>query len=545
MSVSTIQRHAIDYRHLPSFSRSWHAAIAGDVPQALYARVPLSMQACREAAAEQLAFPRPWAELADVLRVRGTEYGVPDKTLARLAALAQGRAVMVVTGQQVGYLGGPLYTLLKAYHTVRLAAELERDLNCAVLPLFWLEGEDHDLEEVRTAYYADRAGELRSLRYAPREEVAGLEVGRYPVDAALHLQEMAASLDLPHEDGLALLRECYSDTTLSGGMGRLLARVLGPRGLLVVEGMDAGLKQMALPLWERVLHAGRGLGERLAARSSELQSQGWASPLTPTPEAHLFYLVGADHVRSAYTYDGKLLHPRGGAQTLTRETAERLIQSGELCVSPKAALRPLYQDFVLPTVAYVGGPGELDYHAQLTPFYGTLGVVAPSLFPRLSVSLLDARVAKIAGKVGLSFERLLGEERDVLIRDLVREEDDGRTAAVFDQARGEIEALFERLTPDIAAIDPTLEGAAHGAAGKCLHVLSELRQKSERALKQQHGTGLARLDKALAFLRPQGQLAERVFSTGYYLAKFGPEGLLEALDELPADAREHFIIEMD
>lgn len=545
MRTATIAPQAINYQHLPSFSRSWQAVTGGAVPAGFYARAPMSTAACRAAARDQLAVPRPWVELADVLHRSGAAYGVPEHTLSRLQALAAGRAVMVVTGQQVGYLGGPLYTLLKAYHTIRLAAELERELECAVLPLFWLEGEDHDLEEVRTASYADRAGELRSLRYAPPAEIAGFEVGRYPVDASGHLRELAAALELPHAGGLALLQECYSGTTLSEAMGRLLARVLGPRGLLVVEGMDAGLNRMALPLWEKVLQAGRGLGETLAARSAQLAADGWATPLTPTPEAHLFYLAGSDHVRAVYTYDGKLVHPCGPTQALPVETVAQRLRDGSLSLSPKAALRPLYQDFVLPTVAYVAGPGELDYHAQLTPFYGALGVVVPSLYPRLSATLLDGRGARAVAKAALPLERLLGETRDGLIRAVVREEDEGRTAQSFDTAQQEITALFARLQTEVAALDPTLAGAAHGAAGKCLHALTELRQKSDRALKQKHATALARLDKALQVVRPEGKPAERVLATGYYLAQHGPEALLAAFDALPADAREHQVLELE
>ena len=171
-----------------------------------------------------------------------------------------------------------------------------------------------------------------------------------------------------------------------------------------------------------------------------------------------------------------------------------MIRNQQVTVSPKAALRPLYQDFVLPTVAYVAGPGELDYHAQLAPFYNQLGVVAPSLFPRLSVSLLDARAAKFVEKVELPLERLLGEAHDALVREVVREADDGRTARLFDEARGQIEALFERLKPHVAAVDPTLEGAAHGAAGKCLHILvgtaAEKRPRAET--KARHGPRAAR-----------------------------------------------------
>ncbi|MCX6601122.1 MAG: bacillithiol biosynthesis BshC, partial [bacterium] len=368
------QTLSIPYTHLPGFSRSWLAVTAGSVPSSLYVREAASVNACRAAAEDILRAARPWHELADLLERSGRSYGVPPETLARLTALSEGKAVMVVSGQQVGYLGGPLYTFLKAYHATRLAQWLERELRRPVLACFWLEGEDHDLEEVRDAHYLSLAGELHTLRFSPDREVAGYQVGRYQLDASAHLSELAQALDSPHEESLAVLRDCYAQTTLSEGMGRLLARTLGGRGLLVIEGMEAELKAMAAPLWEKVIARGRGLTEILEERSTELRAGGWNAPLAPTRDAQLFYLSGDDHVRCALTYDGQLRHPNGEVKALTQEALADLVRHQPAAISPKAALRPLYQDFVLPAVAYIAGPGELDYHAQLAPFYQELDV---------------------------------------------------------------------------------------------------------------------------------------------------------------------------
>lgn len=489
--------------------------------------------------------PRPWPELARLLRDSGERYGAPESSLSRLEALSEGRAVMVVTGQQTGFLGGPLYTFLKAYHTTRLAADLETALGIPVIPVFWLEGEDHDLEEVRTANFLNKSGELQSLRFEPEQEIPNFEVGRYAVQAESQLVELFANLDLPNEQGTELLREAYTDRSLSDAMGRLLAKTLGPRGLLVIEGMDPDLKRMALPLWENVLERAADLGSMLSHRGEQLRADGYAVPLTPTPDSFLFYLTGADHVRASLTYTGKIQYPDGRTVTIPGSKLRDILDSGQWTISPKAALRPLYQDFVLPTIAYVAGPGELDYHAQLAPFYRELNVAAPSLFPRLSATLLDSRAVKVMEKLDLSIERLLTEDKHSLIKDLIREADDGKTAALFDSARAGTEELYARIKREVANIDPTLEGAAHGMTGKALHLLNELQQKSERALKQKHSTALAKLEKILAAVKPGGKPAERVLCTGYYLAKFGPDKLLAALDELPVDGTSHKIILMD
>ena len=502
------------------------------------------MSACRAAAEATLRVSRPWKQLADLFERSGRRYGVPPETLARLSALSEGKAVLVVTGQQVGYLGGPLYTFLKAYHATRLAQSLERELHRPVFACFWLEGEDHDLEEVRHAHYLSRESELRTLRFSPEREIAGFQVGRYELDASEHLRELAQALDAPHEVSLALLRDCYAHTTLSDGMGRLLARTLGRRGLFVIEGMEPELKKMAAPLWEKVIACGRGLAEILEERSTELRAGGWSAPLSPTRDAHLFYLCGEDHIRCALTYDGQLRHPSGEIKTLSPEALASSVHDRPSAVSPKAALRPLYQDFVLPAVAYIAGPGELDYHAQLAPFYKELEVPSPVLFPRLSATILDNRTARNAEKLGVPLARLLSDDPAALERALLAEQDESRTADTFAEAKRRIEEAFADLKTTLSALDSTLEGAAQAGAGKALQPLDHLREKAQRALRQKHSTALSRLKKCLAVLRPRGEPAERVFGTGYYLAQYGWDRLLAALDELPVETREHNVIEL-
>ncbi|MDD5087697.1 MAG: bacillithiol biosynthesis cysteine-adding enzyme BshC, partial [bacterium] len=457
---------------------------AGKDVRDLYARVPRDLNTCRIAAEETLRHARPWKNLAELLERNGALYGVPLSARSKLSAVRDGKAVMVVTGQQAGYLGGPFYTFLKAYHTTRLAAELERELQMPVLPLFWLEGEDHDLEEVRSANFPDKNGELQTLRFEPGREIKGFEVGRYDVNADEHARQLAEALGDVNEAGAALLREAYARTTLSEAMGKLLARTLGERGLLVVEGMEPDLKHMAAPLWEQVIARGKHLSEILARRSEKLEAEGWSAILKPTPDSYLFYLTGQDHARAALFYDGDLRQPSGETTRMTKHELSRIAREAAERISPKAALRPLYQDFVLPTVAYIAGPGELDYHAQIAPFYAELGVAPPVLFPRLSVTLVDFRAARAAEKSGFSVERLVTEERHTLERETVRDQSGGRTDEWFARARREIEEIYARIRKEIAEIDPTLAGAAQSSAGKALLPLEQLREKTERALKQ-------------------------------------------------------------
>ncbi|RQV98726.1 bacillithiol biosynthesis cysteine-adding enzyme BshC [bacterium] len=539
---------AIPYNSLPGFSRVWHSVIADDpAADALYACPPADIQSCQMAAQQQLARQHPWQELASIIEAEGQQYGLPPSAFNRLNLLAEGKAVAVVTGQQVGFLGGPFFTFIKAYHCVRLARALEASLKQPVLPIFWLEGEDHDLAEVSRSFYADASGELKSLEYAPDKVIPNFEVGRYVILAEMTapVHTLVSALQTASAEGADLLEQAYTETTLSGGMGKLLAATLGHYGLFPVEGMHSHLKQIAAPFWQQVIERGSKLGELLKSRTEELQRHSWPTPLRPTEDSYLFYVSGTDHIRAPLGYDGSLRHPAKGIERITSSQLLPQIENGSLTISPKAALRPLYQDYVLPTIAYVAGPTELEYHAQLSPFYRELNVVPPSLFPRMTVTLADSKTARLLEKLDLLPERILTTPQHELKKSLLHDADEGRTAQLFDETKTQIEHIFDSLQAELAQIDPTLAGAVHSATGKGLQPLEQLRKKAEKSLQQQYATTLSRLEKVYASLKPNETPSERVFGTAYYLVKYGPHRLLEILDSTPADNKAHSFILAD
>lgn len=538
-------RATLSYDRLPGFGPAWRAVVAEQpVADALYARSPANPEACRTAAEERLAAFPFFTELADLLTEEGNLYGLPDATLARLSHLRAGRAVMVVTGQQVGYLGGPLYTFVKAYHTVRLARALEATLKLPVLPIFWLEGEDHDLAEVRTSQFPTANGTLGALDFSPEREIPNQEVGRYAVgeSALAGLHALLSEWPEVAGDAAEALEHSYGDGDLSTAMGRLLAATLGERGLFICEGRHAGFKRMAQPLFERVIDQREQLRDAFVTRSAEVRAQGFTAPMSPTPDAHFFYVVGDDCVRRAVTLDGVVKHPDGSSESVSPDELKAKLASGDWSISPKAGLRPLYQDFVLPSIAYVGGPGELEYHAQLAPFYSLLDVTPPSLFPRLSVTLADQKCERLREKLGLSWEDVFLHSEHELTKRLLASADEHHTTAEFAATKSAIESAFGNLKSLLHDLDPTLEGALGSTIGKALHPLEQLEQKANKAIKQKHAVELARLQKLLFAVRPNGKPMERVYGTAWTLLHYGIHGVLEILDTLPADGAAHHIV---
>ncbi|MFH1011993.1 MAG: bacillithiol biosynthesis cysteine-adding enzyme BshC [bacterium] len=476
---------------LPGFNATWTRVIEDrSSASSLFLRSAANLEGVKAAQEEQLAQTRDWKALADILEAAGKRYGVPAGALARLEELAAGKAAAIVSAQQVGYLGGPLYTFLKAYHCVRLASLLERELGKPLLPIFWLEDEDHDLAEIADSYYLEESGEISNAHFSPETPVANFAAGHYEVRASVldPIREMTERIGVPRTtETEALLAECYAGQTLSDGMGRLLARLLGERGLLVVEGSHAGLKRLAAPLWARILDVGPALHKLLSTRGEFLESLGLPAPLSPTPSAYLFYQMRNDFIRRVVSYDGTLRDPGGHEETVTLHELRDSITAHPEIVSPKAALRPLYQDFVLPTAAYIAGPMEIAYHAQIQPFYKILSVAAPSLFPRLSVTIMDEKTSHLSQKVGFTPRRILESDFDALAKKMLDRTDDAGIGDSFEETR-------------------------------------------------------RKLEEAMRALKPRGLLSEQGLSTAYFLLRFGRERLLAALDEVPLDSKKHVVL---
>jgi uncharacterized protein YllA (UPF0747 family) len=199
--------------------------------------------------------------------------------------------------------------------------------------------------------------------------------------------------------------------------------LLGERGLFVVDGGVPALKKLAAPLWTRIIEVGPALHKLLYGRDILLSKSGFAPVLSPTPSAYLFYLTDKQPIRQVVNYDGTVRKPDDRQETVTlNELHERVVSHPE-DLSPKAALRPLYQDFVLPTVAYIASPDEVAYHAQIQPFYETLSVVAPTIFPRMSVTLVDEKTMLRSQKLGLGVRDVLRNDLDTLSKRILENTD--------------------------------------------------------------------------------------------------------------------------
>jgi len=504
----------------------------------------LSLEGLVGAAAAAGERSGPRAGVAEALVRQQRERGA-ERAAEAARALAEQGTVAVVTGQQAGLFGGPLFVLHKAVATCALARRLAEERGRAVVPVFWVASDDHDFAEIRTVSVIDADGAIRDLRYAPGREPAGQPAWSIVIDDDVTrlVGELRESLPpSPHRDEVTgIVEECYRPgETFTGAFSRLLSRLFP--GLVILDPSDPALKAIAAPILAREIREGSPTSRLALEAGQSLLGAGYHQQVPVRPGfLNLFVMMEGERRALAFADHGSL-EVRGVSRTLALEEALRLVESEPQLWSPNALLRPIVQDAMLPTAAYVGGPAEIAYHAQIGGAYAHFGVPRPALVPRPSVTLLEPAHVRALEAEGLDLSDLAGDPEAVLgrwVRQTYPEMD-----AAFAQARETIERELGEVEERLAALDPTLRAAARSARGRALHPLEGLREKATRALKKRDEGRAERLRRTRDALFPGGSFQERGLGLVGPVARRGPALLAELGESVDPFARGHQVIRL-
>ena len=489
--------------------------------------------------------------VADVLAEQNRAWGATDAVLDLVETLRQPDAVAVVTGQQLGLFAGPLYTIWKARSAVRLAARLTEETGRPAVPVFWLADEDHDFAEIQQATFA--VGE--AVRHVPYDDGRPPEADRGPVgrmvleeaatDAALRQLADALPAGPQREEALRLAQDAYVPGRTMRDAFAALFRALVP-DIVLMSADDARLKRLAAPLFVREATAWPDTLARLDERSEALAAAGFHIQVTPTP-VNLF--VMSDDARTPLdpVEEGGFVR-RGLEEELSAEDLLARIDADPASISPNVVLRPLLQDTLLPTAAYVAGPGEAAYFAQLGPVYEAFGVSMPVIEPRLSLTLVEPGVAKVLDRYGLSVPDLGAGAVDAqqrlhaLWRRLALDATDLDLDATFAAATSAALAAVDALEPVVEEVDGSMASAVAAARRKVEKALASLATKTVRVEKRHHDDVRARLARAQAALWPDGALQERSLGPLGVVARHGAHALTELADAVPLDATLHHVV---
>jgi bacillithiol biosynthesis cysteine-adding enzyme BshC len=470
--------------------------------------------------AKKLKFPADRRrEVAGILRQQNLIFGCGAETEKNLSRLEQG-AVAVVSGQQVGLFGGPAYAFYKALSAVRTAQDLSR-AGIEAVPVFWMATEDHDVDEVRhTTWFHE--GTLRRLEL-PKFGENAQPVGR------IHLGDEIIQLIHEAEPALGqtfgeILRESYTPVaTYSSAFAHLFARIFEDFGLILLDPLDERLHRVAAPILHQALAGRDELNELLLKRGRELEHAGYSAQVNITARSTLLFSLCGGTRQVISSANGQFL---SGKKSAPREAWLREVETEPQCFSPNAIFRPVVQDYLLPTVAYFGGPAEIAYYAQSHVLYEKLLGRMPVILPRADFTLVDPKGVRILKKYGLQVEDAWQGSQQLLKR-MHATNVPKKLAREFDGNLRQIETNVRRLHKAITKVDPTIQGAIARAEKRIRYQIEKLRQKAGASLDrhdklvQQHAEFLESL------LYPQKGLQSRDLCLLPFLARWGTGGLHE------------------
>ena len=490
-------------------------------------------------------------KLCDALERMNRSWGAGQKTLENVARLRDADCIAVVSGQQAGLFAGPLYTIYKALSAVKLAECLTLR-GVKAVPVFWVASEDHDFDEVATAEFIDRDCTLNSVSIRSEIHRDGLPVGRVKLDQSITtlIDQLLRSLPQTEfsRDLQSLLHATYAPgQSFSDAFAQLMTRLTGERGLVLLDPLDADLKQMAAPLYARAADEAEHIAAAIVSRSSELEASGYHAQVTPSENSFPLFLHDEDGARQAMTRNsaGKY-QAKTAAETAppndgysAAELADRAGREPQR-FSPNVTLRAVVQDYLLPTIAYYGGSAEIAYFAQTAEVYRLLNRPATPILARASLTFVEKHTWRSLERYGVRLQDFFGGIDHVMAR-VVTGYLGRETSAAFEHTTETFNNELDDLQQQLRRVDPTLADALDKGRRKINYQLDGLRTRFNRAQVARDEAVHRQLKHAFDLLYPKN-LQERHINITSFIARHGLYFVDWIFDAIDLETNQHEVV---
>jgi len=507
----------------------------------LFAGDPSSPSAWREAISRSRAQPRDPA-IAGILAAQQEARGAPAKAREAAARLADPRTVVIATGQQAGVFGGPLFTLLKAVTAIQLAEKIAADHDVPAVPVFWVDAEDHDWEEIRSGTVLDSEFQPKTITLPDIDGAGDLPIAQLTLDDRIaasidELLTILSSTDFSAKVADDLRAAYHPRARMAEAFSTWIESVLGAHGLVVFESADPAAKRLAGSVFVRELESPGRTAALAASGGEKLRARGHQPQVVPQPgSVSLFHLNGA---RQPIRRDGEQFFIGDTPVGLASLLDEARANPGRF--SPNVLLRPLVQDTLFPTICYVSGPSELAYLGQLREVYQHFRIPMPLIYPRASATLVDGGAARFLNKHQVPLDALRSRDESGL-NQLLQSQLPPEIEQSLKHAQDALRAALQRVIDAMPALDPTLAGAAKTTMGKMEHDLKSLQGKVIQAAKRRDETLRRQFTRAQAQIFPLGHPQERTLTLVYFINRYGP-GLVDTLlRTLPLELGHHWVV---
>jgi bacillithiol biosynthesis cysteine-adding enzyme BshC len=542
-----VKAHCLPFSQIPHATRLFTDFLAY-LPnvQPFYPRSPNFGEWSKEEASRISYDSTRRERVTAILERQNESWNAFPQTLTNLARLRKGAAA-VVTGQQVGLFGGPMFDIYKALTAVKLAEEATA-AGVDSVPVFWLATYDHDLAEVNHVSIPGPDGAPQVL-ITPSHDVPGAPVSAVRLgDEILPLVEQAAKL-LGDSEAAQFLRESYRPgESLGTAFARLYAKVFGEWGVIILDASDAELDRVAEPMFRAAIERADELESVLLSRGQALEAAGYHQQVKVTSSSVLLFTMrqGARtpiHRRGNGATAEFVIGGDSAAEKLSQTELLSRIRSTPEHFSPNVLLRPIIQDYLLPTLAYTGGAAEAAYFAQTGSVYEVLlGRVTP-LVPRFSATLVEPKIQRLLERHGITVQEVFAGP-DALRRQLAERGLPQDLQAAFEATKKSLDSHLSSVKEKLVKLDRTLVDAAETARSKIEYQLERLHSQAARAEALKSELVARHAEMLSHALYADKALQERGIGAVYFLARYGREFLHQLHDAIQSDCHDHQILEL-
>ncbi|WP_407268083.1 bacillithiol biosynthesis cysteine-adding enzyme BshC [Radiobacillus sp. PE A8.2] len=505
---------------------------------------------------DENSFPKRLAELnerdfqrealSNLLLQVNREWNAPESTLHNIERIQDSRSVVVIGGQQAGLLTGPLYTIHKIVSIIQLAKAKEAQLGIPVIPVFWIAGEDHDFDEINHIML-EMQSRMKKFKTLQRVH-SKMSMSDFFIDKDITRQWMERVFEQLNEtQHTASIHEKFSkiietSDTFVDFFANLIFYLFDQEGLVLVDSGDKRLRKLESSYFKQMIEHQPAISEGVYKSSQQVKQSGYNISLEVLPEeGHLFYHLDGARVLLTKDEEGNWVGKQNECVFTSEELLDIASNHPEL-LSNNVVTRPIMQDLVFPTLAFLGGPGEVGYWSILKPGFHALNLKMPPVLPRLSLTIINRNVEKSLHKYGLDPSQVVCDGVDLQRSQWLANQTTPPIERLADQVKLSIERAHLPMKQLAKDLRPDLGEVAEKNLIYLFRDVDFLQDKLLQALEEKHGKALSEFDTLSVMMRPEGGLQERYWNILPFINQYGKDIVKGILDQSYAFDQEHYLL---
>lgn len=491
-----------------------------------YSASPSSIESFKKIIQTQTNFPHNYSELASILYEQNEMYGHGDATRRNIELLGTGKCFAVVTGQQVGLFSGPLYTIYKILTAIKLSHKLSEQFHIPVVPIFWLASDDHDFDEVNHVYILDNESRLIKIEYQddrrlPKTPIFFLTLKNHISSIISEIEQRTHKSEWKPKIIENLHNFFSTGKNWVTAVAQFLTYLFKDYGLILVDPSDSRLKKLGRSVFEKEIMNPVASSNLVKKVGEQLQQFGYPLKINLTGNClNLFYID--EQQRQTIFIINDHFQIQKSKKRFNRNQMIKELDKGPEKFSPNVVTRPLFQDVLFPTIAYIAGPNELSYHAQLLPVYRFFEIPPPILYPRCSVSIIEKKFAKLFDKYTITpNDIMLGA--DQLLRLIISRRLSPSIQEKLESLSKSIETQFAMLQNEIKHFDASLCAYIENSHNRIQNHIKNIEKKMIQSYKRRHSIMEQQVHQLCDNFFPESVLQERKINILPYIFKYNPE----------------------